>query len=210
LARPENSERNSANFSILKINAKALITGFAKSPLSHTNIARNTKPDPNSLQTPMPRREPTKETKRLGSLRQHWFAFEEAIDAAKIALQYQEGKTSEEKIISRSMSYQAITCYARPFTHSNRVSSLKAKENKELTRLRNQISAHIDPTDHHYLLMVTISDGQPLNHSGVPVLISYMPKVIEESTKALRSLQDEIHDLEKYLVTLKLPDGDYW
>ena len=98
-------------------------------------------------------------------------------------MKYQNGSTEEEKSIGRSLSFQAITSYARPFTQCNGICAPKSKGCRQLIDLRNQITAHLDALSHVYIMKVIIANGRAVNLSGVPILLPFMPKVVAESHK---------------------------
>jgi hypothetical protein len=151
----------------------------------------------------------TDKTRRLGSLRLHWFAFDEARTAANFALVFGNSLSPVDKRIARSLSFQAITAYGRPFTRCRGVSGLKSKGNADLIKLRHEITAHTDATRHIYTTKVTIVGGNPVNASTTSDLLPSMNQVIAESAKELNLVTEEITALEEDIRGLGLPDGDY-
>lgn len=150
----------------------------------------------------------TRETKRLASLRVHWFAFDEARSAAINALKFADGLMTDLRL-SRSLSFQAITAYGRPFRSSEGVNGFKGTGDRQLIDLHDEITAHNDALHHVYTMRVTVRNGEAVNETPVPHLLPFMTRVIAESEKQLKFIEQQAHDTEEHIRTLKLTDGFY-
>jgi hypothetical protein len=152
----------------------------------------------------------TKQTKRLAGLRQHIVAWQDALFSAEQAVRLFQNSNAQDQRIARELSYYAFIAYGRPFTANQGLAGIKEAGDKDLVKIRNEISAHTDAVKHVYLAHVEIVGGKVVR-DRVPTtnLLPFMQPLIVDSRRLIEAIAIEIEDLQNDIDKLGLSDGIY-